>query len=97
MQARHHLIALNSFNHDTIYYGGCILLTFGHFCCFLNLSYHEAYVSFIMGMYETTLASGQILPSVHKEKSYLGKVGYPVLTKRVSRLSKLPLHNEKLM
>ena len=31
-----------------------------------------------MSMRKTTLAPGQLLPSVHMEKSYLGKAGYPV-------------------
>ena len=30
-------------------------------------------------MRKTTLAPGQLLRSVHMEKSYLGKAGYPVL------------------
>ena len=33
----------------------------------------------IMSMRKTTLAPGQLLRSVHMEKSYLGKAGYPVL------------------
>ena len=33
----------------------------------------------IMSMRKTTLAAGQLLRSVHMEKSYLGKAGYPVL------------------
>ena len=32
-----------------------------------------------MNMRKATLAPGQLLRSVHMEKSYLGKVGYPVL------------------
>ena len=32
-----------------------------------------------MSMRKTTLAPGQLLHSVHMEKSYLGKAGYPVL------------------
>ena len=32
-----------------------------------------------MSMRKTTLAPGQLLRSVHMEKSYLGKPGYPVL------------------
>ena len=32
-----------------------------------------------MSMRETTLAPGQLLRSVHMQKSYLGKAGYPVL------------------
>ena len=32
-------------------------------------------------MRKTTLAPGQLLRSVHMEKSYLGKAGYPVLYK----------------
>ena len=32
-----------------------------------------------MSMRKTTLAPGQLLRSVHMEKSYLGKAGYPVL------------------
>ena len=34
-----------------------------------------------MSMRKTTLALGQLLPSVHMEKSYLGKAGYLVLYK----------------
>ena len=33
----------------------------------------------------TTLALGQLLCSVHEEKSYLGKAGYPVLYNGVTR------------
>ena len=47
-----------------------------------------------MSMRKTALAPGQLLHSDHIEKSYLGKAGYPVLYKGVTRLSKL---NEKLM
>ena len=36
----------------------------------------------IMSMHMTTLARGQPLRSVHMEKSYLGKAGYPVLYNR---------------
>ena len=59
-----------------------------------------------MSMRKPTLAPGQLLHSVHMEKSYLGKAGYPVLynggglpgvVQRVTRLSKLPRGNEKLM
>ena len=32
-----------------------------------------------MSMRKTALAPGQLLRSVHMEKSYLGKAGYPVL------------------
>ena len=32
-----------------------------------------------MSMCKTTLAPGQLLHSVHMEKSHLGKAGYPVL------------------
>ena len=32
-----------------------------------------------MSMRRTALAPGQLLRSVHMEKSYLGKAGYPVL------------------
>ena len=32
-----------------------------------------------MSMRKTTLALGQFLHSVHMEKSYFGKAGYPVL------------------
>ena len=32
-----------------------------------------------MSMRKTNFAPGQLLRSVHMEKSYLGKVGYPVL------------------
>ena len=33
-----------------------------------------------MSMRKTTLAPGQLLRSVHMEKNYLGKAGYPVFT-----------------
>ena len=39
-----------------------------------------------MSMRKTTLAPGQLLRSVHMEKSYLGKAGYPVLYNFVSAL-----------
>ena len=32
-----------------------------------------------MSMRKTTLVPGKILRSIHMEKSYLGKAGYPVL------------------
>ena len=32
-----------------------------------------------MSMRKTAIAPGQLLRSVHMEKSYLGKAGYPVL------------------
>ena len=32
-----------------------------------------------MSMRKATFAPGQLLRSVHMEKSYLGKAGYPVL------------------
>ena len=32
-----------------------------------------------MSMRKTVLGPGQLLRSVHMEKSYLGKAGYPVL------------------
>ena len=51
-----------------------------------------------MSMCKTTLASGQLLPSVHMEKSYLGRQGeLPGVVQWVLRLSKLPRGNEKLM
>ena len=51
----------------------------------------------IMSMRKATLAPGQLLRSVHKEKSYLGKAGLPGAVQRVTRLLKLPRGNEKLM
>ena len=44
-----------------------------------------------MSMQRTTLAPGQLLRSVHMEKSYLG------IAQRVTHLSKLSRGNEKLM
>ena len=43
-----------------------------------------------MSMRKTTLAPGQLLRSVHMEKSYLGKAGYPV----DPGVSELPRGNE---
>ena len=37
------------------------------------------FLTLMMSMRKTTLAPGQLLLSVHMEKSYLGKAGYPVL------------------
>ena len=45
-------------------------------------------------MGKTTLAPRQLSHSVHMEKRYLGKAGYPGVVQRVTRLSKLPLGNE---
>ena len=39
-----------------------------------------------MSMHKTTLALGQLLRSVHMEKSYHGKAGYPVLANRLKKL-----------
>ena len=39
----------------------------------------KLFQTLIMSMLKTTLAQGQLLRSVHMEKSYLGKAGYPVL------------------
>ena len=47
-------------------------------------------------MRKTTLAPGHLSYSVHMEKSYLGKAGYPVLYKGNPSLE-LPWGNEKLM
>ena len=47
-----------------------------------------------MSMRKTTLALGQLLRSVHMEKSYLGKGGLPGVVQRVTRFSKLPRGNE---
>ena len=50
-----------------------------------------------MSMHKTTLAPGQLLRSVHMEKSYLGKADLPGVGERVTRLSNLPWDNENLM
>ena len=47
-----------------------------------------------MSMRKTALAPGQLLRSVHMEKSYLGKEG-PGVVQRVTHLSKLPRGNDK--
>ena len=52
------------------------LIISGAFCNFLLGNLFQA---LIMSMRKTTLAPGQLLHSVHMEKSYLGKAGYPVL------------------
>ena len=48
-----------------------------------------------MSMRKITLAPGELLRSVHMEKSYLGKSGLPGVVQRVTRLWKLPLGNKK--
>ena len=48
-------------------------------------------------MRKTTLAPGQLLCSVHMEKSLPWQGGLPGVVQRVTRLSKLPQGNEKLM
>ena len=50
-----------------------------------------------MSMHETTLAPGQLLRSVHMEKSYLGKAGLPDVVEQVTPLTKLPRGKEKLI
>ena len=51
----------------------------------------------MMSMHKTALAPGQLLRSVHMEKSYLGKAVLPGVGQRVTRLSKFPWGNEKVM
>ena len=46
---------------------------------FWNFLLRNLFQTLIMSMRKTTLAPGQLLSSVHMEKSYLGKAGYPVL------------------
>ena len=46
---------------------------------FWNFSLENLFQTSIISMRNTTLAPGQLLRSVHMEKSYLGKAGYPVL------------------
>ena len=46
---------------------------------FWNLLLEKLFQTLIMSMRKTTLAPGQLLRSVHMEKSYLGKAGYLVL------------------
>ena len=46
---------------------------------FLNFLLENSSRTLSMSMRKTTLAPGQLLRSVHMEKSYLGKAGYPVL------------------
>ena len=46
---------------------------------FLNFLLENLFQTLIMSMRKITLAPGQLLRSVHKEKSYLGTAGYPVL------------------
>ena len=58
-------------------------MNFIHVYTFLVLSgtfhWKNLFQTLIMSMRKTTLAPGQLLRSVHMEKSYLGKAGYPVL------------------
>ena len=46
---------------------------------FWNFLLRNLFQTLIMSMRKTTLAPGQLLSSVHMEKSYLGKAGYPLL------------------
>ena len=46
---------------------------------FSNFLLENLFQTLIMSMRRTALAPGQLLRSVHMEKSYLGKAGYPVL------------------
>ena len=45
---------------------------------FWNFLLENLFQTLIMSMRKTTLAPGQLLRSVHMEKRYLGKTGYPV-------------------
>ena len=55
------------------------LNTFTYFGAFCNFLLENLFQTLIMSMRKTTLAPGQLLRSVHMEKSYLGKADYPVL------------------
>ena len=46
---------------------------------FLNFLVENLSQTLLMSMRKTTLPRGNFLRSVHMEKSYLGKAGYPVL------------------
>ena len=46
---------------------------------FSNFLMENLFQTLKMSMRKTALAPGQLLRSVHMEKSYLGKAGYPVL------------------
>ena len=46
---------------------------------FWNFLLENLFQTIIMSMRKITLAPGQLLRSVHMEKRYLGKAGYPVL------------------
>ena len=70
---------LNSFRYYTDCYREWILNTFTYFWCFLELFTGKIFQTLIMSMRKTTLALGQLFYSVHMEKSYLDKAGYPVL------------------
>ena len=50
-----------------------------------------------MNMSKSTLSPWQLFHSVRMEQSYTGRAGYRVSVQRVTRLSKLPQGNEKLM
>ena len=71
-------------------------MNFKHVYLFLVLSgtfYWQINSTLIMSMRKTTLAPGQLLRSVHMEKSCLGKALYnvvPGVVQRVTRRSKLP-------
>ena len=46
---------------------------------FWNFLLRNLFQTLIMSMRKTNVAPGQLLSSVHMEKSYHGKAGYPVL------------------
>ena len=52
---------------------------FTYFWCFLGLFIEKFIPNSNNEHAEDSLAPGQFLRSVHMEKSYLGKAGYPVL------------------
>ena len=53
----------------------CLIIS----CAFWNFLLGNLFQTLIMSVRKTTLAPEQLLRSVHVEKSYLGKAGYPVL------------------
>ena len=82
-RVQHHLITTNL--SELLYFLHKLLqiMSFKHVYLFLgsfwNFLLENLSQTLIMGMHDIILALGQLLHSVHMEKSYLGKLDYPVL------------------
>ena len=81
-QVQGHLIItnyLNSFSFYTDCYRELILNTFTYFWCFPELFIGKFIPNINNEHAQDYCCPGQLLRSVHMEKSYLSKAGYPVL------------------